>query len=133
MKKASLYFCQGPSDKEYHIQLVKEGKGYVVNFQFGRRGSTLQTGTKTTVPVTLEQAEKVYNKLLKEKTGKGYSEGETKEGFSGETPKTKLVHILPQLLNPIENVEDYIKDDTYVAQEKIDGERRLNKTSAHSK
>ena len=124
VKSISLYFCQGSSDKEYHIQLIKTGEAYIVNFQFGRRGSTLQTGTKTSSPVSLQQAEKIYNALLKSKTAKGYQEGEVKNNFSGKVPK-KATTILPQLLNPIENVEDYISDVSYIAQEKKDGERRL--------
>lgn len=78
MKKVSLYFCQGSSDKEYHVQLVKSGNDYVVNFQYGRRGNALQSGTKTLVPVSLGAAERVYDKLVAEKKAKGYTEGETK-------------------------------------------------------
>lgn len=81
MKNVSLYFCQGSSDKEYHIQLVEATGGYVVNFQYGRRGNALQSGTKTLVPVSLGVAERVYQKLLQEKTAKGYTEGKKKMTF----------------------------------------------------
>lgn len=74
VKQANLYFQEGTSDKEYHIQLEPKGSGYVVNFQFGRRGGPLQEGTKTSSPVSLEEAEKIYEKLKKEKTKKGYTE-----------------------------------------------------------
>ena len=74
MKQVSLYFKEGTSDKEYHIQLEKSGSNYVVNFQYGRVGNALNLGTKTATPVSLEEAEKIYSKLLKEKTGKGYTE-----------------------------------------------------------
>lgn len=74
MKNISLYFKEGSSDKEYHVQMVKSGKGVVVNFQYGRVGNTLQTGTKTPTPVSEEEAEKVYDKLVKEKMRKGYAE-----------------------------------------------------------
>jgi predicted DNA-binding WGR domain protein len=43
----SLYFREGSSDKVYHAQIAPESNDlYSVNFQYGRRGSTLQTGTK---------------------------------------------------------------------------------------
>lgn len=74
MKNISLYFKEGSSDKEYHVQMVKSGKGVVVNFQYGRVGNALQTGTKTPEPVSEEEAEKIYNKLVAEKKRKGYDE-----------------------------------------------------------
>lgn len=73
MKKADLFFQEGTSNKEYHLQLEESGSGYVVNFQYGRVGNALQSGTKTATPVTLPEAEKIYDKLLKEKLGKGYN------------------------------------------------------------
>lgn len=126
MKNASLYYKEGTSDKEYHIQLEESNGGYVVNFQYGRVGNALQSGTKTATPVSLAEAEKIYDKLYKEKTGKGYSEGEKKNDYSQvNTSKSKEVIILPQLLNAIEDAEQYINDDDYLAQEKMDGERRM--------
>jgi len=81
MKNVSLYFKEGTSDKEYHIQLEKQGSGFVVNFQYGRVGSNLSAGSKTDSPVTLAEAEKIFAKLEKEKRGKGYSDGEKKNPF----------------------------------------------------
>ncbi|MCI0718302.1 MAG: hypothetical protein L0338_04920, partial [Acidobacteria bacterium] len=51
-ENVSLHYQDERSDKVYHIQVEQKGKGYVVNFQFGRRGSTLQTGSKTPKPVS---------------------------------------------------------------------------------
>ena len=72
-ERMSLYYRQGSSDKVYHAQLDQVDGGFVVNFQFGRRGSTLQSGTKTPVPVPYDRAKKVYDKLVAEKKGKGYT------------------------------------------------------------
>jgi bifunctional non-homologous end joining protein LigD len=121
-----LVFSEGSSDKEYNLQLIQDGTDYLVNFQFGRRNSTLKSGTKTDSPVTLDAAEKIYQKLLKEKTGKGYMP----DGASGSTyiPVSKEESgIIPQLLNDIteEELNDYINDENYVFQKKHDGERRL--------
>lgn len=79
MKNVDLFFKEGSSNKEYHLQLDEVKGGFIVNFQYGRVGNALQVGTKTPTPVTLEEAEKIYNKILKEKTGKGYSEREGKK------------------------------------------------------
>ena len=79
MKNISLYFKEGSSDKEYHAQMVKSGKGVVVNFQYGRVGNALQSGTKTPTPVSEEEADKIYTKLVKEKMGKGYQEAPGKK------------------------------------------------------
>jgi bifunctional non-homologous end joining protein LigD len=127
MKNISLYYKDSSSDKEYHVQLEKTSNDlFVVNFQYGRVGNALQVGTKTPTPVSLQEAEKIYNKLVKEKTSKGYAEGQKKNDFSNVNPSTtKEVIILPQLLNPIEDVEEFINSDEWVGQQKFDGERRL--------
>jgi hypothetical protein len=36
----SLYFKEGSSDKEYHASIDPRDGGYVVNFAYGRRGTT---------------------------------------------------------------------------------------------
>src|ERR1035437_4676329 len=116
MKNVSLYFKEGSSDKEYHIQLEEAKGGFVVNFQYGRVGNALQTGTKTPSPVSEAEADKIYTKLLKEKTAKGYAEsGEKKKDFSEVSPiKSKEVVILPQLLNVVEDAQEFINDDSYL-------------------
>ena len=126
-----LFFQEGGSDKEYHIQLVDLQDGtYVVNFQFGRRGSALKHGTKTETPVALAQAEKIYASLKREKMGKGYAPNSSM-GSNSPAPAqqvqtaSKQVYILPQLLNPVEDAEMYINDDSFLAQEKKDYERRI--------
>src|SRR3990170_703458 len=68
----SLHYQDDRSDKVYHVQVEEVKGGYVVNFQFGRRGSTLQTGSKTPSPVPLDEALKIRERLLREKMGKGY-------------------------------------------------------------
>ncbi len=73
IQKADLYFCEGSSDKEYHLQLCEDGGDFTVTFQYGRRGSALLSGTKV-VNVARSAAEKAYNKVLNEKLGKGYQE-----------------------------------------------------------
>ncbi len=129
-KSASLYYKQGTSDKQYRLQLEETTGGYLVNFQFGKTGSTLRTGTKTPTPVTFEDADKIYTKKLKEQLAEGYLYNETDGGntYSEVNPAdAKIVIMLPQLLNTIDEseVQSYILNGNYLAQEKFDGERRL--------
>lgn len=125
-EQASLYFSEGSSDKEYHAQIVERDGGFVVNFQYGRRGSALAAGTKTALPVSFDAAKKVFDKLVKEKTSKGYTPDVSGAAFQGTENAGSKTDFVPQLLNPI--TEDVamrlIADDDYAAQEKMDGERR---------
>jgi bifunctional non-homologous end joining protein LigD len=123
MKKISLFFKSGSSDKEYHAQLEPKGSGFVVNFQYGRRGSTLTAGTKTTSPVPQDKAEAIYDKLVQEKMAKGYTQGESGTPYVGTDKEERATGNTPQLLNPIEEeeVEKYLKNPAWGAQEKKDG------------
>jgi hypothetical protein len=58
---ASLHFSEGKSDKVYHEQvLAHDPPLWVRVFQFGRRGSAQQSGTKTAKPVPLETAPALF-------------------------------------------------------------------------
>lgn len=74
IKTIKLAFKEGTSDKVYHVFLVKADGGYLVNFEFGKRDTKPQTGTKTTSPVDEASAQKIFDKLIKEKEAKGYFE-----------------------------------------------------------
>lgn len=125
LTKTTLYYREGNSDKVYQCQIEEAGDRFVVNFAYGRRGSTLNTGTKTNVPVDFDSAQRIFEKLVKEKKAKGYTEGEQGTPYlnSAQTPSG----ILPQLLNPIEEneVQKLIRDDSWCMQEKFDGRRLL--------
>ncbi len=106
IQSASLYFREGNSDKEYRAAIEPRADGFVVTFAYGRRGGTLNAGTKTQAPVSLNEATKVFNRLVAAKVAKGYR-------FSNETgaPTTPYRQtgtegndsgIRCQLLNPIE-------------------------------
>lgn len=125
--KASLSYQDDRSDKVYFAAVVEKDDGFVVEFSYGRRGSTLTAGTKTPVPVPLAKAEGIFSKLVKEKLDKGYrasnDDAPAMVGVSNEKPASG---ILPQLLNPIdrEACMTLIEDDEWLMQEKMNGERR---------
>lgn len=68
-----LYYTAGSSDKEYKVQLEDHNGKYVVNFQYGRRYSATNGGTKTPTPVSWADARKTYERLVLSKTNKGYT------------------------------------------------------------
>lgn len=130
-EKISLYFKQGSSDKEYHASIEPAGTDYVVNFAYGRRGSTLTTGTKTASPVDYATAKRLFDSLIAEKKAKGYTEGEAGTPYQSTPKENRSTGILPQLLNPIEEdqVHKLITDPAWWCQEKLDGKRILIRRS----
>jgi bifunctional non-homologous end joining protein LigD len=131
VERISLYFKQGCSDKEYHASIESAGTDCVVNFAYGRRGSTLTTGTKTASPVDYATAKKIFDKLIAEKKAKGYTEGEAGTPYQSTPKENRTTGILPQLLNAIEEdqVHKLITDPAWWCQEKLDGKRILIRRS----
>ena len=70
-ERAELYFQQGSSDKVYHLQLEGAQDQWAVQAQWGRRGSALQSDVKVS-GTSYEEAKRVYDRILREETGKGY-------------------------------------------------------------
>ena len=124
-----LYFREGSSDKVYVVNLKEEPTGWRVNFAYGRRGASLTTGTKTTKPVPYINAKKIYNKVVNEKADKGYRPKSSPNSQSKAIDFTdpKDTEVRPQLLNEIDadDLEKYLSDPDWCAQEKYDGRRRM--------
>jgi bifunctional non-homologous end joining protein LigD len=125
-----LWFREGTSDKIYRAAVEAKDGGYVVNFAYGRRGSTLNTGTKTEQPVPYDEAVSIYEKLVKSKAAKGYRPtGDTETGAGIAMTVTDREQrdsgLRAQLLNPIaeDEVATCLDDDAWCAQEKFDGKR----------
>lgn len=132
-KSTSLYYREGSSDKEYHVRLEARDNGFVVNIAFGRRGSTLSTGTKTSAPVYYDAALMVFEKTVREKKAKGYTEGENGTPYQHSDKASQVSGLLPQLLNSIdeEEVARLVSNPSWCMQEKKDGRRlMLRKTGA---
>ncbi len=127
LQRATLYFREGTSDKVYQVALEPAGERFVVNFAYGRRGSTLSTGTKTNVPVDLERARTIFDQLVREKTAKGYTPGETGTPYQHTEHACRSTGLVPMLLNPIEAEEaaQLLQHPDWCLQEKFDGRRLL--------
>jgi bifunctional non-homologous end joining protein LigD len=128
-ERAELYFRQGSSDKVYHLQLVNEDARWSVEAQWGRRGSALQSDVKAN-GVPYEEAKRVYDRILREKTGKGYqiaqatTNGDAPISVGLPASKEQSGHV-PELLTPIEEPEALLlaQDASWWFQQKFDGRR----------
>lgn len=75
IKQTKLHFREGNSDKVYEADICEVAPNeYVVNFRYGKRGASLTEGTKTVSPVDMKKAQELFDKLIKEKTAKGYQD-----------------------------------------------------------
>lgn len=123
----TLYYREGSSDKVYQCAIEPTGERFVVNFAYGRRNATLNTGTKTNVPVDYPDARRIFDKIVREKTAKGYTPGPDGTPYRHHDTEQRLTGLAPQLLNPIDeaDVERLVADDAWAMQEKFDGRRML--------
>jgi len=73
-KRTDLSFQGGGSDKVYQVELVLNHRNgeFDVNYAYGRRGATFNTGSKTPNPVSYAKAERIFDKLVASKVAKGY-------------------------------------------------------------
>jgi len=142
IKETALSFKEGSSDKVYYVTVEKlENDKCVVNFAFGRRGNTLQTGTKTNEPVDWRVAEMIFDKLVEEKMKKGYkgaiiSNLTSIREVEGSKSSSKVIPVIKTeelavskcvLLNAIkeEQAHNLINDNDWIIQEKMDGVRYM--------
>ncbi len=77
VRSVRLWMKEGGSDKLYEVDLVDLERAdndarYLVNFRYGRRGTSLRDGTKTTSPVTRANAEKLFDSVVVSKINGGY-------------------------------------------------------------
>lgn len=71
IRKTSLWFCEGTSDKVYHVTLTLTDGVYTLSAQWGRRGKTLQSQVKGNYTSDW-QATRAFHDLVASKTRKGY-------------------------------------------------------------
>ena len=115
----------------------KRRRVWTVHVEWGRRGSNLQKGTKA-VDATLEAAEKAFEKVVRQKTRKGYEEwtednvpaavapekGKGSASKAGIVTRSKI-GVAAQLLNNVASgkLDTMFKDRNFWAQQKFDGKR----------
>ncbi len=127
-ERIELFYQQGSSDKVYHLELENAEDKWSVNAQWGRRGSALQRDMKAS-NVTYDEAKRVYDRILREKTGKGYrvaqTNGDASPAISVGLPTREFSGHAPELLTPIEEREalDMVPNLSWWFQQKFDGRR----------
>ena len=126
VKTITLYYTDERSDKVYQASIDPDGDRYRVNFAYGKRNATLTTGTKTTSPVELPAAEKIFAKLVNEKQAKGYTVGVAGTPYQLNVDKV-AADVRPQLLNTIDERQamSLVDDPAWLMQEKMDGRRLI--------
>jgi bifunctional non-homologous end joining protein LigD len=129
VKAIRLAYRDGSSDKVYHAAVVETDGKFSCEVEWGRRGSTLSTGTKAK-DTTLEKAQVAFDRIVKEKTSKGYEEVPGEDGQKtlvglAQTGGREQLEQTAQLLNPIEEdeLQQFLLDDEWVGQQKYDGVR----------
>ena len=134
MEQITLYFKEGTSDKVYQASIEPKDGEWVVNFAYGRRGSTLNTGTKTSTPVSYDEAKQIFDKLVAEKKAKGYTPGKNGTPYQHTDKEQETTGIHCQLLNPVDGdeLDDLLQNLNYWMQEKFDGRRLLIKKEGES-
>jgi bifunctional non-homologous end joining protein LigD len=116
------------SDKVYHIKLLEVEGGYEVHYSNGPRLGGLTHGVKTKAPVSLAEAEKVFDKLQKEKIGKsGYTPVAGDGSYVAPVVTVGTGEQMAQLLNdtPRDEAERLLADPSWGVQEKKDGKHLL--------
>ena len=127
MQNITLNYQEGNSDKVYQVAITQSSTGHVVNYSFGRRGSTLSAGTKTQTPVSLEKAQAIFQKLVQAKLSKGYKPAENGTLYRLPENGNLDTGVRCQLLNSSTEaqLENLLLDHEHWMQEKIDGRRLL--------
>lgn len=150
IKSIALFFREGSSDKVYNVQIIEDGGKYSTLASWGRRGGNLTHATKAE-RTTLDGAEREYDKIVKEKRGKGYqvsttaaptvspalaaqatnSKAAASASAPGQAGRQKIADAVAQLLNPVEEdeAERLVKNSAWIAQRKYDGVRILARIS----
>ena len=116
VKQSRLQYQDQTSDKVYEVDLCEVGTNqYLVNFRYGKRGGNLKDGTKTSSPVNLTEATKIFDKLVTSKTKKGYQpEG---QAAASPTPKPIVKLEMPNVEGAAKNIVSRLKQ----AAEQADG------------
>lgn len=126
VRTVTLYYHEGSSDKEYRVQMDESAGGsFTVTGYNGRRGSALKAQPKTPSPVTLAEAQKIFERLVLQKKQKGYTGDEDGTPYAGGEMAGRKTDLLPQLLNPVSRAvaESLLDDRRYGLMFKADGER----------
>ena len=120
LETITLYFKEGYSDKFYIASIEESGGKHSVPVNWGRRGASGQFGYKAQ-GVSYGDAKKAYDRVVKEKTGKGYHTDGSTVSISVKEADYEVVpgiHTVPGSID--ESLDDL--DKVWESKRKIDWE-----------
>jgi bifunctional non-homologous end joining protein LigD len=125
VRTVALFYREGSSDKEYRVQLDEVAGGFTVTGYNGRRGAALTAQPKTKGPVTRNEADVIFDRLVAQKKTKGYTGEQGGTPYAGGDLAGRKTDLLPQLLNAVSCAvaESLLDDHRYGLMFKADGER----------
>lgn len=134
IRTVTLYKREGSMDKVYIINLVPAWGAtdqFQVTYANGRRGSSMQTGIKTKIPLGLEAATKEFEKVEKSKLKDGYTPAESGQAYTNSPDAGRVSGHRPMLPADLpkgqesQTLAKLVSDSRYGMQEKKDGENRI--------
>lgn len=121
----TLYCQEGGSDKVYQVVLAAVDGGYTLMAHNGARGKALKAQPKIVTPAPYAVAKKEFDALVRSKMKKGYKSGNAAADYVatnlGERSGLSIQLLMPA---PESDIERFLTDDAFIAQQKFDGERR---------
>jgi predicted DNA-binding WGR domain protein len=100
INRTTLLYQAGSSAKVYEIDLCQVGDNrYVVNSRYGKQGAILKEKSETVTAVSLEQAQKLCDRLINAKVSKGYRDATDET----EVTSTPIANPPPPIEIPIDS------------------------------
>jgi predicted DNA-binding WGR domain protein len=101
INRTKLLYQAGSSAKVYEIDLCQVGDNrYVVNSRYGKQGTVLKENSETVTAVSLEQAQRLLDRLVSAKINKGYRDA---TGEAEVAPDAIATVPLPPIEIPIDS------------------------------
>jgi hypothetical protein len=92
IQQKRLSYRAGSSEKIHEIEICRiDDNHYLVNYRYGKLGRALKEDTATPQPVSLAQAQAIYDKDLRDKLAKGYQETEISSLKSEPSPSQEVL------------------------------------------
>ncbi len=92
VRQVRLGLREGKADMVYEVDLCRIAAGqWVVNFRYGRRGTTLREGTETVLPTSREKAEAIFDKVVAAKIQRGYVDDNVEAVRGAAAPEPEAV------------------------------------------
>jgi bifunctional non-homologous end joining protein LigD len=133
IRTVTLYKTEGSADKVYGLSIERTPgllEQFHLFYQNGPRGGTMRKALKLAQPVTLEVANKEFDKVQKAKMKDGYTPAESGQVYTGTEDAGRVSGVRPMLPADLPKgaaaatLNNLLDSDDWCMQEKIDGQNR---------